>query len=462
MKFPTILCLAALCVASSARAATWNYEWPSSSEAAPRVEIAPLQWGKTWAYSVEIDDGPASTLSVAQPLLSKFHFSDAPPGVAGGKQRPFVGGAAVFLSRFDVDNGTLLDAAGVQTLRQNGWEWLNHSYWHSGKSWEASGALSDADIRRELFWSQSLMAALSPDKRAPTHFVYPNGYTKYSEQLTQFGIRSASRVGASSPRRVDESTVWLDLDRNNLDEGAWSDATQGLPTSPQSGDWILDFTHGIDADVSSTNFKRWQARLQFIDEKWGANGDDSVWCAPTNGVTAYAQAAQAATLNVEKRRLSLEIPDDLPATALTLHFSGLSPSTELETPSCSTLYRRGSEAWLTTPILGKPGTSPPARLERIYAGEPKNVTFDQARHIAGVRLRQNGDAAPNFALSIDLVGSDGEVSPLVAPEKARLGSNWGFWHLFPTVPDRAAPLCSEVRVQSDPSLKQMEIWALAP
>lgn len=458
MKLPLLLCLAALCVALPVRAATWSYEWPASTEAAPKVEIAPLQWGKTWAYSVEIDDGPASTLSVAAPLLARFNFSDAPPGVAGGRLRPFVGGAAIFLSRFDVDNETLLDAKALENLRAAGWELLNHSYWHSGNSWEATGALSDADIRRELFWSQSLMAALSPDGRAPTHFVYPNGYTKYSQQLAQFGFRSASRVGATSKRTIDEA-VWLDLDRNNLDEGAWNDARQGLPTEPKIGDWTIDFTHGINGDASSTNFGRWQSRLQFIDENWGARGDDSVWCAPTNVVAAYVQAAQAAKLSVENGQLSLEIPDDLPGTALTLHFSGLSLSTKLEVPTSATLYRRGDEAWLTTPVLGKAGTAPPARLERIYAGEPKNVTFDKPRHIAGVRLRQNGSAA-TFALSIDLIGVDDAVSPLVAPEKAALGSNWGFWHLFPTVPDGEAPLCREVRLTSDASLKQMEVWAL--
>jgi hypothetical protein len=69
---------------------SWSWEWkPAADEiASPKVEICPLKYDKEWAYAVEIDDGPASTLTVAQPLLARFAFTDAPPGLAGGRSCP--------------------------------------------------------------------------------------------------------------------------------------------------------------------------------------------------------------------------------------------------------------------------------------------------------------------------------------------------------------------------------------
>lgn len=451
-------------LSSPGRAATWECAWPSNT--APKIQIAPLLWGKTWAYSLEIDDGPASTFTVVQPLLAKFAFSDAPVGVGGGKPKPFVGGAAIFMARFDSGNSTLLNAEQLRGLQQSGWELLNHSYWHSGRSWgDAAGQLGAADIRRELFWSQALMATLSPGNRAPAQFVFPNGYTPYAEHLGEFGIRGASRVGASSKRRIDEKTVWLDLDRNYLDEGTWAksgDALQGLPPTPAQNDWIIDFTHGIDANVDSVNHRRWQTRLEHISSQWGKAGDDSLWCAPTGAVVAYAHAAKAAKLEVKAGKIRLEVPDGLPGTPMTLHFSDVDAALKIPIPAGATLYRKGREAWLTTPFLGELGAPAPSpRLERIYSGEVKAVTLEKPRRIAGVRLLQAGSAPKTFALQIDVVGTDSQVTPLVSPEKAALGSNWGTWLLFPTVPDREAPLAREVRVNADPSLKKMEIWAVA-
>ena len=444
-------------------ATSWDFKWkPAKGEVAPTVEVSPLKYGKTWAYSVEIDDGPASTLSVVAPLLEGFSFTDAPPGIAGGKARPFVGGAAIFLLRFDTGNSTLLSADDAKKLRERGWGMLNHSYWHSGVHWDRALSNKPADWRRELFWSQSLWPALLGEGRAATHLVYPNGDPGYRDYTAEFGLQSASRVGGSSPRRADDKAVWLDLDRNYLDEGAWAkenNALSGLPDSPKAGDFIIDFTHGIDAP-GSVNFQRWQTRLEHIAGKWGAQGDDSLWCAPTDAVVNYARAAKAARVSAKAGGVHVDFPPDLPGSALTLHLKGLAPSAKLVAPQGGNLFRSGDEAWITTPTLGQVGAKPPAKLKCVFRGPLGDVKLDAPHKIAGIRVLQSGDTGKDWKLSLQLIGKNGETTELVRPEKATLGAQWGSWLLFPAMPDREAITAQEIHAPTNRALSQMEVWAL--
>ena len=447
----------------SAHAATWEIAI-TGADAAPSVEISPLKYGKTWAYAVEIDDQPVSAVTVAKPLLANYFYSDAPPGVAGRKARAFVGTAALYLVKFDTQNSTVLNAEQIKELRQSGWGFANHSYWHTGNHWDKTKALAPADFRRELFWSQALWPILVGEGRAATHFVFPNGDPGYATYLKEFGLHSASRVGGKTGKLPSDAALWLDFTRSYLDEGVWAKEgaiLKDFPTqTPLDGRVVVDFTHGIDADAASANQTRWKARLDHISKTWGKDGDDSLWNAPTDEIVAYDLAAKAAKVTAEKGKVRVELPDNLPGSALTLHFKNWNPRAKLAVPAGAVWYQKGSEAWLTTPVIGKVGANAPTpRLERIYSGEVKNVTLDKARKIAGVRVLQRGGAKADFALQIELVGAAGTTN-LVPADKATLGAQWGTWHLFPTVPDREAPVAAEIRVNSDPSLKTMEVWAL--
>lgn len=460
-----ILVLTTAFLGASTSAASWEYKWQQTpAEQLPQIEISPLKYGKTWAYAIELDDQPATTATVVQPLLARFSTTDAPPGVSGGQERPFVGTAAIFLSRFDAGNSTFLDTAQVKALKATGWGLINHSYWHTGNHWDASKALKPADLRRELFWSQALWPHLLGNGRATTQFVYPNGDYNFGPYLKEFGLRSGSRVGGKISRLPDDAAQWVDLDRNWLDENVWSksgDALEGLPKEgPLPGDVIVDFTHGINADAESPNHKRWQTRLEHLAGRYGKAGNDSMWCAPTEEIVAYNLASKAAKVSLKSGQVNVELPDELPGTALTLHFSGLAPHAKLTAPPGGTLYRKGDEAWLTTPVIGQPGVEAPTpKLERIYQGVVKNVSLEKPRRIAGVRLQQNGAPKAGFLLDISAIGPTGTTA-IVPADKATLSSNWGLWNLFPTVPDREAPLATQITVTPDPSLKLMEIWAL--
>jgi len=448
---------------SASQAATWEYTWQGGDKT-PTVEISPLKYGKTWVYGVELDDGPATTLTVVKPLLSQFSYSDAPAGVGGGQAKPFVGTAAIFLSRFDTGNNTLLSKAQLRELVEGGWSVVSHSYWHTGNHWDASKALKPADFRRELFWSQALWPAVTGQEQASVGFVYPNGDYNYGKYLAEYGLRSGSLVGGKLQRLPATPDEWMSLDRNWLDENVWSknnDPLEGLPkTGPKAGDVIVDFTHGIDANPQSANRQRWQKRLETIAGQYGIKGDDSMWCAPTDEIVAYDLGAKNAKIEAERGKVRVSLPDTFVGTPLTLHLTGIDTKVQLKAPVGGVLYRKGEEVWITTPTIGKAGVPVPApKIERIYQGEVKNVTFEKPRKIAGVRLRQAGAPKEGFALAISAVGAAGTAS-IVPADKASIGSNWGTWQLYPTIPDGAAPLANEIQINSDPCLKEMEVWAV--
>jgi hypothetical protein len=441
----------------------WTYSWkPAPGDAAPTASVCPLKYGKKWAYSVEIDDGPVSTFSVSQPLLADFTYTDAPPGVPGGRARPFVGGAAVFPLRLDTGNETALTWRQLRDLKKKGWGVLSHSYWHSGNSWNPNAGLTPPQFRDELFWSQAIFAAEVGDGRSPTHFVYPNGYMAYQPYLQAYGFHSASRVAGKFPHLADPAVDLLDMDRNYLDESVWSkagDALAGIPASPREGDCVIDFTHGMEADPNSANHKRWRSRLTTIAARSGAAGDDTLWCAPTSEIVDYTLAARAATLRATRGKIELTLPRALAGTPLTLHLVGIPPGTVLVPPAEGTLYRQGDQVWLTTPALSKPGAAPPAPgIVKVYDGTLQDFHPAKPIRVAGVRVLQRGEPKPGFALKIDIIAPDGKAFPLV---NAPPGINWGSWLLYPIVPNRPAVAAKSVRINTDPSLVRMEIWALS-
>lgn len=448
----------------SVHAAEWSFEWtPAADESASvKAEVTPLKYGKVWAYAVEIDDGPECTLTVAEPLLKKFAFTDAPPGIPGGRPMPFVGGAAIFLMRAVTTNKTFLSIDQLHELEARGWRVINHSYWHTGNHWDPAAKLTPAQFRRELYWSQALLAALVWNGRSDTHFAYPNGDYNYAPYLAEFGIRSASSVGGNVRTLSGPADSFLRLQRNWLDQKRWAadgDALHRVPvTEPAQGDLMIDFTHSMDADPASDNSLRWVQRLTAIASRFGKDGSDTLWCAPTAELVAYTLAAREAKTEVRKGRLTVMLPDSAPGSALTVKLSGVSPRSQFKAPEGGAVYRQGGDVWITTPLLGKRGAEPPKPLlKRVYQGPVANVKFPVPAKIAGVRIQQAGRLMEN--LKITLVTPTGSTDELVPADQAAVKQNWGVWLLYPTLPDRPAVLAREVMVTSDPALKEMEIWA---
>jgi hypothetical protein len=210
------------------------------------------------------------------------------------------------------------------------------------------------------------------------------------------------------------------------------------------------------------NHKRWVERLNHIATSWGAQGDNSMWVAPTDEVVNYHLAAREAKVTTAPGKITVTLPDTIPGSALTLRISGLGEKTNAQIPQGATLLRQGETAWLTTPLIGEAGAPMPApRVRRVYAGEVKNVSWEKPVAITGVRFRQSGPVAKEYILNLEAVTPEGRIESLVPEDKAKIAPAWGSWLLFPTIPDRAAPLAKELRVTPDNNLKEMEVWALA-
>ncbi|MEI6035201.1 MAG: polysaccharide deacetylase family protein [Verrucomicrobiae bacterium] len=453
-------------LAQSAGAATWSYSWPpSKSESEVRASVCPLKYDKKWAYAIELDDGTVPTGTFAPDFFAEFQYTDAAPGVGKGQRKPVVGSLALFPYRVGA-NITYVNFDQVREICGKGWAVANHSYSHKGKTYgDVPEILTPEQIKDELFWSQAVFA--HELGHAPTHFVYPNGYTAYADSLGAVGIASASSVGGKGGiSLVKMGDSFLSIPRCYLDEGAWTNSFRkgnpmdGIPAAgPAAGDLIIDFTHNLSPDPGSANQKRWRERLGTLAAKFGADGTDEFWSAPTQDIIAYWRAAKVAEAQLAPGKLSVSLPDSLPGTPLTIRLDGVPAETNIPSPPGGSICRKDSTVWITTPVIGAPGAAaltPP--VKQIYKGPPApTIPLDSPRRIAAVRVRQHGNPTPDRQLNVNITLPDGSIqkfSEQTQPDGFISGT-----HVFSSVPNREAPLAKSVEITTDPSIKEVEIWA---
>jgi len=99
---------------------TWRWECPELAATAGSVTVEPVKFGKSWAYALEFDDGGVFAQDVAAPMLEKFSFTDAPPGVPGGRKIPFVASMAIYPFVIGGENNTLLTWEQILSPRDKG------------------------------------------------------------------------------------------------------------------------------------------------------------------------------------------------------------------------------------------------------------------------------------------------------------------------------------------------------
>lgn len=452
-------------------AAEWTWTWHATGEEAPKAEICPLQYGKLWAYAVEIDDGPKWIRTFAAPFLAQYHFSDAPPGVSGGKPCPFVGSAAVIVGSVGAYDG-ILRWEDVNKLVESGWGVMNHSFDHRANHWGGpSKLLTSREAREDAFWSQSVLAAHLAGGRAPTGAVYANGYVGYNQDgaLEAAGIAMATRVNASSPRDVYSPDVrWMDFPRSYLDENVWSNAwNKGLTLadfplstngSPSTNSLVIDFTHEISSVAGSPNQERWCARLQTIASRWGLEGSDTLWCAPTAEVADYVRAAAIAKVRISPGRLTVSLPDEMPGSALTLRLTGMGAGNPPPAPEGASVYRRGNELFVTTPRIGARGAVPPQpNVKCIYDGPAVSITLPKATPIAGVILRLSGNPPASVPCELAIQTDKGArvFARLEIPAGWVVGSQ-----LCPIAPSEPPIVGTGIVVHASDPVKTMSVWAV--
>lgn len=459
-------------LACSAPLAAVDYTWtwtPAPGERAPTASVCPFKYGKSWAYAIEIDDGPNWVRPFAVPFIGRQQWSDAPPGVAGGARHPFVGGIGVIAAAVGMGNAATWED--LAALPKDGWAVINHSFNHSGRSWgDPSGKLDDAAVAADAFWSQAMFAARLGG-RAPTAAIYANGYTDYNRggALEKVGIVIATRVAGSQHGDLGaKAPPWMDTDRSYLDDGAWKDWGKGDPLAgiPDAGGkgpdgrLFIDFTHGIDQKPESENQQRWKARLEHIAAHWGAAGSDTLWCAPTGEVADYARLARAAKVVAAPGKVTVSVPAELPGSALTIRLDGLGERVKAAAPSGGTLHRQGAVAWLTTPVLGTPGAPPPSpRVRQVAAGKPGELALPAGCKVAAVMVRLFGALPAGFRYQVALKTPGGERSLA----DADLGTGWNSGlKLHALIPAGEAVAASAVSVKADKAIQEVIVWGLDP
>jgi len=450
-----------------AGAASWTHSWtPAGDEVGMRATVCPLKYDKKWAYAIELDDGTTPTATFAPDFFAEFQYTDAPPGVGHGRPLPVVGSLALYPYRVGANN-TFVDFDQVREICKKGWAVANHSYSHKGRTYgDVPEILTPEQIREELFWSQAVFA--HELGRAPTHFVYPNGYTAYADSLGAFGMVSGSSVGGKGGiNLVKMGDNFLSVTRCYLDEGAWTNQYRkgapmdGIPANGSAqGDLIIDFTHVLSPDPNSANQKRWRERLGTLVAKFGAGGADEFWSAPTGDVISYWRAAKAAETKLAPGKLSVSVQDTLPGSPLTIRLEGVPAGTSIPAPPGGSICRKDSAVWITTPVIGTSGAAPPTpAVKQVFKGPPaSSIPLDAPRRIAAVRVRQHGNPIPDRQLNVDITLPDGSSKSFARqtqPDSFVSGT-----HVFSSVPNREAPLAKSVEITSDPSIKEVEIWAV--
>ncbi|WOO39728.1 polysaccharide deacetylase family protein [Rubellicoccus peritrichatus] len=439
----------------------WRWSWPEFNGPEPVAEVCDFKYGKRWVYSVDIDDTPLSNYTISFPVLSEYHFTDAPPGIAGGNRKPFVGNAAIYAARInptdEIYNWNLLSWGQIQEMCEAGWGIANHAYT------SAAYGLTEEQLREEIYWNQVLIGWYTPNRRATNYFVYPSGDTAYRPYLADYGIL-AGGIQGGPPTNINSSNLdWTDLKRINLDEPVWSqsdDPYVWFPDPPKDGDVFVDFTHWMETDPEHPNRVRWSERLGMIESLYGEHGADDVWSTSIDEAVAYDVARHNASVDVSNNQVTLTLGGNAPSTSLTLKITGIPESVPLTAPKDGLLYRQGDVVWVTTPSLGGPVGSrlPSPNLRCIYNGPVKDLDWPETVELAGVRILQHGGKADE-TISVDVVEPDGELLEI----GSSTGTLWAVWMLFASVPNEKPWSAKGLRVTGNTNAhKKMEVWAVDP
>lgn len=289
-------------------------------KSAGKVKITPsvLKFNKHFAYSFTLDDGYRSAYLTAFPLLNGGKISASnkngwkiDQGGDGttskglfytdgfGNKIPFKLALAINgASLNNLPNRGHLSWDEVRELYNAGWDILNHSFHHAtkhGTNYLTEVTDNTKSIKENLNFTMS-------------HFVVPGGegdekyYLEYEKEALQndhFSV--ASYYGKGPVYKVNDK---VDLDKlisartfvqSSKDTTSFKTMDNYLKTidsivKQKDAVWFNEFTHGTGNTNLwnlSTRFPDFKYYMKKLANKYGANGNDSVWMAPWQEVYEY-------------------------------------------------------------------------------------------------------------------------------------------------------------------------------
>jgi Secretion system C-terminal sorting domain/Polysaccharide deacetylase len=333
LKLPRLIVVLALTLTTQLSAQTISIQFNATPTSTPVVSKAALRYDKDFAFSFTFDDATKDVFTAALPVLKGGLVRANGVNYAGlyytdgcGNSLPFKGGIAWNTANqlgIDVHTGNVADQltwGQLDTLYDEGWDVMNHSYSHKSR-WVSP--MSATDYTNEVTQNSSAVRNKTKKKLEMPVFVVPANDDAYHPYAFNAGHKiifdqSASTTGYGGLRVDGSPNLYaLKLHRLYLNDVFQRTVPQFIDTvalRSRNGVkmWFNEFSHQIDdfsTTSSSYNFYFFKSHLESIANQYGKTGTDRMWMAPLQEVYEYLVVGQtsAYTTQLVGNRLDINL-----------------------------------------------------------------------------------------------------------------------------------------------------------
>ncbi|MHC0446264.1 polysaccharide deacetylase family protein [Flavobacterium sp. 3-218] len=330
-------------------------------KSAGKVKITPsiLKYNKHFAYSFTLDDGYRSAYLTAFPLLNGGKISASnkngwkiDQGGDGttskglfytdglGNKLPFKLALAINgASLNNLPNRGHLSWDEVREMYNAGWDILNHSFHHAtkhGTNYLTEVTDNTKSIKENLSFTMS-------------HFVVPGGegdekyYLEYEKEALQNGHFSvASYYGEGPVYKVNgkvnldkliSARTFVQSSKDTTSFKTMDNYLKKIDSIVKQKDpvWFNEFTHGTGNTNLwnlSTRFPDFKYYMIKLANKYGANGNDSVWMAPWQEVYEYIWLRDRIKIDFVQKDKEVTVTIQLPEIPETFRHKSISLSVD--------------------------------------------------------------------------------------------------------------------------------------
>lgn len=339
-----------------------------------KVSTAPLKYNKHLAFSFTLDDGYHSAYlcafkllnggQVSPPAPDEYHSDQGGDGTYSkglfysdgcNNQIPFKLGIALNagLVADHPENRGRLSWAEVNEMYNNGWNILNHGYYHRTKH--------GTDFNTEVI--QNIQSVKQHTGLTMSQFVVPGGesdpgyeheYEKDAFHNGAFSVASYKGAGpiihTDKPVKLEEMIYARDFIQSSAENinlasvDKHINVIDSLMKLPQTV-WYNGFTHSVGNGNLwnlSMLFPEFKHYMVSIAEKYGTKGTDQLWMAPWQEVYEYIWLRDHVKVSFQQHGSEVVIKLDVPEIPSSFKYAAVSLNIQTKTgftvsPAVSTL-----------------------------------------------------------------------------------------------------------------------------
>ncbi len=315
-------------------AQTISIQFASTPTSPPSVSKAVLRFDKDFAYSFTFDDATDDAVTAAVPVLKGGTVRAIGANFTGlfytdgcGNSLPFKGGIAWNSANqigIDVHTGIVggqLTWGQLDTLYDDGWDVMNHSYSHKSR-WV--NTMTAADYKNQVDSNNLVVFNKTRKKIEMPVFIVPANDDVYHSYAFAAGHKivfdqSASTTGYGGLRVDGTPNLYqLKLHRMYLNDVYQRTVPQFIDTvalRSRNGVkmWFNEFSHRVDdftTTSTSYNFYYFKSHLESIANQYGKTGTDRMWMAPLQEVYEYLVVGQTASFTSQMVGSRMDIAFD--------------------------------------------------------------------------------------------------------------------------------------------------------